>query len=280
MKFLGKLVLLLSVPCTSVMFRRPFVPGGVVEMRPGQPSQEDSANGWLRDRSEPDEFDVAVAAVAALPPSPRPMAAGVGHCGPSGVGSAIVPYQPQMAVRDPDVPPPPVRRGRRQARPWVRVDAPVDRNRGLREEAREWLRKEQLFGKVGTLVLSSFEGTASYLAKCSLCMNCTLAWQFHLRDDCCIVQKVGECSGAKNVKKIKKEHAKAHRGATPGETRIALRNVIPEDEIPEVWRCANMRPARQQQAEAPVHIEAASLGALKTFVHHAHPSSSASSPST
>ncbi len=52
-----------------------------------------------------------------------------------------------------------------------------------------------------------------------------------------------------------------------------MRKVIPEDEVPEEWRCANMRPARQQQAEAPVHIEAVSLGALKTFVHHAHPAS-------
>ena len=47
MKFLGKLVLLLSAPCASVMHRRPVVPGGRVQMSSGDPSAEDSAAGWV-----------------------------------------------------------------------------------------------------------------------------------------------------------------------------------------------------------------------------------------
>jgi hypothetical protein len=82
---------------------------------------------------------------------------------------------------------------------------------GLREAARRWLQEQRVLHK--PLVSSSKDRSLAVLAACDRCKDCSKKYCFALekgQGNVVCVQQTGECSGERNLKRIKLFHAKAY----------------------------------------------------------------------
>ncbi len=152
MKFLGKFVLLLSVPCASVMYRRPVVPGGRVQMSSGDPSAEDSAGGWVSAPGSEQGFVEPPRLMLCDGGSPRVRLApfgvrlaGAQSSAASSSTTEIVVYEPPVSIV-PFLPPPPPRAPRKEPKAWEEEATQKVKSSDVRVEARDWLTKVVLLG--------------------------------------------------------------------------------------------------------------------------------------
>ncbi len=276
MKFFGKLTVLLA-HASGVMYRRPEVPGGRIQLRSGDPSRDDSAAGWL---AAPEDGPDELVEASHDPPLRAPVLAPFRvHCPGSAPGTPahdsqlqIVPYRPQIVLHQPVPPTTNPRKRRRATKAWSPAGAVPATTTQLRPDARRWLQQAGLRDKVQPLINSSFEGKPTVVAKCKRCdPPCTKEWSFHMSANKTILvaQQFGEHGAGVDVEVAKLANARKYCHLTHELAKDAMRNAgIHEDYWPEKWRHQNQRPKR---TETPtVHIEAVCLGALKHFVQ-VHP---------
>ena len=217
MKFLGKFVLLLSAPCASVMYRRPVVPGGRVQMSSGDPSAEDSAGGWVSAPGSEQAFvepprlmlcDGGLPRVRLAPFGVRP--AGAQSSAASSSTTDIVVYEPPVSIV-PFLPPPPPRAPRKEPKAWEEEATQKVKSSDVRAEARDWLTKVALLGQVRPFSTSSYQGKPTIVAKCGRCSTCSKEWSFWIRDGTTlVVMVVGECGGDLQLERVKVENARKY----------------------------------------------------------------------
>ena len=89
-------------------------------------------------------------------------------------------------------------------------------DKNLRAYSRKWLQENGHITK--PFATSSFQKRAALIAEFDSCSACSKAWCFTYRPDasstCLVVEDSGDCHGDKNLKKLKRAHAKkfASRG--------------------------------------------------------------------
>ena len=215
----------------GVIYRRPSVPGGRIQLRAGDdPSREESADGWVR-AAPPPVLPMALAAAGPLLPFlPGRLSAFRVDCPTAATpvepsGLQIVPFAPgQVAIHQPSVPSTNPR-SRRAAKPWKEIGRTKLQSTNLRSEARAWLKKEDKTDNVKPLMNSSFEGAPSVVAKCKRCSKCTKEWAFYLLGaDDMVVLEVGSCGGTLCESSVRIANAKKYSHLTHDEAKKALLN--------------------------------------------------------
>jgi hypothetical protein len=85
-------------------------------------------------------------------------------------------------------------------------------SKDLRAKSRQWLQDHRIVAK--PFATSSNKKTLSLIADCDSCTSCTKKWCFSTQvqsnssTSAFVIETTGECTGEKNVKRLKREHAR------------------------------------------------------------------------
>ena len=131
--------------------------------------------------------------------------------------------------------------------------------------ARRWLREHDVIHK--PLAVSSKEKARAYLADCGRCLACSKQYCFSLQEKGRVcVEKVGECSGDLNVRRVRLANARKY-GATAAPA-AALKEMVsdevPASERPNSRQLQNQRPTQKSKRASDYSVDC--LGALRKFV--------------
>ena len=108
-------------------------------------------------------------------------------------------------------------------------------------------------------------GKVVLIAPCDRCTDCSRAWCFSVLSNSTMkIEACGDCTGNKNLKRIRRETAKTYaRNNTTGKAKTEMLDNVPDDEKPPDWQLKNYRPVRDKQKEK---YSASCLGTLQQFL--------------
>lgn len=120
----------------------------------------------------------------------------------------------------------------------------------LRASSKKWLKDHGYLTR--TLATSSYQKRTALIAECDSCLSCTRAWCFTFRCDSSsssmVVEEKGSCSGEKNTKRLKREHARkfAVQGSA-AKALIAIQTAgLPDEEMPSLTQLAHQRKKKRK----------------------------------
>ena len=172
--------------------------------------------------------------------------------------TAIVPF----AQSDPCVVSP-SQRGRKRNE-WIWKDTVDMEGVGLRAAARQYIDERKMITSCPSN--GRFEGCPTIIARCASCTSCSSATCFRVNKTSgkMLVETCGECSGGRNIKRLKLENAKTYGSIhSPAKARNMMAS-IPDEETPNEKAIANQRPSKARGAKAT--YSDVCLGQVQDFV--------------
>ena len=117
---------------------------------------------------------------------------------------------------------------------------------------------------------STSKSLPSVLAKCDQCNNCSTQWSFKFVKDALashvqmVVEKLGECGGERNVKRLKKDNAKKYSTLTAAKAALKLEeDGVAAEEWPEDHQIKHCRLVPKTESK---EIPAQCLATLRDFL--------------